>query len=1503
MKKIGLALLVFFSIYFQGLSQDYVPSTLSITKLTSPTFVATNSAGNIVVVDSNYLIKEFTPAGILVKKFGGKGAAIGTFLSISGLAITKGDSVYVADNVNNTFSKASANGVFKPMQYSLSGVQGLATDGSGNLYAVCSTFTNFYKYNPSSVLIQTSLLGYSNNSSITVDKNGNVFIVNITNKTINKYTPAGSLIKSASIAGITGLTTNNLATDANGRIYLSDFLNNHVQIYTNDLTLIKTITTTSPRGIAVANNGTIYVANSGSNKIDVFTPTPIAISSSSSTNPTCAGGNNGSIVFSTNLGSSSDIVTYKVTNSSGNVNYYNATSPGFTINNLSAGTYTIMVKDSNNATSATKSIILTEPSAKFNFSKANYCSNEANPAPTLFSGAIGGVFSANGGLSINASTGLINLSTASNGNYNISNTLSVAGCTPLVYQVTVKISKYKDPTIRMPKSNFCLGEGDANVNLGTNAVKGYYTYPANLLGDTATGSVYFSVANAKTGSYVVTNTISTDGICPTVSDTAAFAIRALPNAVITGKSNICSGFSDTLKVQLLGTAPFNFTIKEGTINSIQNGINNTPFSWKVTPSITTDYVINTISDKYCSTNAATGFHKLNVNTPPTASFVTGSSQTICEGSNLPISIAFTGKAPFTFTVRAALKDSVISGVKANPLVFNVSPKINLNYTLRSVSDSLCAGTISASNTVNISIINSKNGKFSYPKSTYVLGETNTISPVLMGTAEAGTFVASSANIIVDSKTGEIDLNASKIGNYTVTNVVQNTPCPSTSDTAYITIQGSSAKFSFSNPFICKSSTQKVKLQLASNAILGKIKVLTTGLEIDTITGEIDPSKSLLGTYTVVNTIKIGTLTNADSVKVTVFDNSSTADFQYAGTPYCLGSANPNPTLINNATKGIFSCANSSLVIDSTTGVVNLKNSSPGIYEITNTLKASGCNTISAKTILTILNLVKLKTPKITLNNAGFATVNEPITKITADSADYVKTYNWMISPSNAGTIASTSGRAFLVWNGNYSGSVEIKLTTTTSNASCSSDTTPVSSIQRAGMYTVSTNKTTLFYNDTANIEINFQGTKPFKVRYQYGNFGNTLLINSNSYIFKTTLPGTLNLIVLDSLDNAVFPNITKGSQVITITQDTVKNVILNTQQTACKDVNSNIYTTILGGKKPYQIVAKNVNTNELFTFSSLKIRDTISLDAGKYVATITDSAGFSVNYKDTIDFFKETIDFSNLKTYIDSVPFKQIYNGYNVSQKAFAYLSEAISKTAYSWKVYPSTAIENIVNTDGIIEMKWKSNFSGDVKVVAQGVKGICKAIPSDTLRLKILPNVVVKTLLQNDRTKSELDSIQFDLYGRTPYSVYFKRDGIADSAIIVNTQTIKLPANYTKIFTMENVEDSLIVAPLSEVIDTRVDSIMFYDAFSPQNGDILNEYFWVENFNLKRNSSLKVFDLNGFLVFESNNQRPYNNDWNGVNNQGEPLSHGLYYFVFEIKDNGTFPANKKQTGYIQIKR
>ena len=60
--------------------------------------------------------------------------------------------------------------------------------------------------------------------------------------------------------------------------------------------------------------------------------------------------------------------------------------------------------------------------------------------------------------------------------------------------------------------------------------------------------------------------------------------------------------------------------------------------------------------------------------------------------------------------------------------------------------------------------------------------------------------------------------------------------------------------------------------------------------------------------------------------------------------------------------------------------------------------------------------------------------------------------------------------------------------------------------------------------------------------------------------------------------------------------------------------------------------------------------------------------------------------------------------------------------------------------------------------------------------------------------------------------------------------------------------------------------------------------YFIVQN--LTENSSLKVFDRWGSLVFDA---KPYLNNWSGKTNNGAELSEGTYYYIIEdIKETKT---------------
>ena len=77
-----------------------------------------------------------------------------------------------------------------------------------------------------------------------------------------------------------------------------------------------------------------------------------------------------------------------------------------------------------NAVTATFAITITAaPIATFNYSATPYCKNGTNPSPTFTGGGVAGTFTSTAGLSINASTGTIDLANSTAGTYTVTNTI------------------------------------------------------------------------------------------------------------------------------------------------------------------------------------------------------------------------------------------------------------------------------------------------------------------------------------------------------------------------------------------------------------------------------------------------------------------------------------------------------------------------------------------------------------------------------------------------------------------------------------------------------------------------------------------------------------------------------------------------------------------------------------------------------------------------------------------------------------------------------------------------------------------------------------------------------------------------------------------------------------------------------------------------------------------------------------------------------------------------
>ncbi len=97
------------------------------------------------------------------------------------------------------------------------------------------------------------------------------------------------------------------------------------------------------------------------------------------------------------------------------------------------------------------------------------------------------------------------------------------------------------------------------------------------------------------------------------------------------------------------------------------------------------------------------------------------------------------------------------------------------------------------------------------------------------------------------------------------------------------------------------------------------------------------------------------------------------------------------------------------------------------------------------------------------------------------------------------------------------------------------------------------------------------------------------------------------------------------------------------------------------------------------------------------------------------------------------------------------------------------------------------------------------------------------------------------------------------------------------------------------EILDLIEASLPVASYFSP-NGDGRNDEWKIQNIELYSNFSLKIFSINGEIVYEKDSN--YNNDWRGTFN-GTQLPEGIYYYYFE---NATNPSQNFK-GVITLKR
>ncbi|MGV3461723.1 MAG: gliding motility-associated C-terminal domain-containing protein [Flavobacterium sp.] len=282
------------------------------------------------------------------------------------------------------------------------------------------------------------------------------------------------------------------------------------------------------------------------------------------------------------------------------------------------------------------------------------------------------------------------------------------------------------------------------------------------------------------------------------------------------------------------------------------------------------------------------------------------------------------------------------------------------------------------------------------------------------TGTTGGTYTSTTGLALNGTTGDVNLSTSTPGTYTVTYTIAAAGgCDPVTATATITITPLPvATFSYSPATVCQN-VASMTATLGAGATAGTYTADLPGLSINPATGEITPGTSTPGTYVVTNTIAAANGCAAVTATFTVTINPApVATFSYAATPYCKDDGTASPTL--NGVAGTFSSTDG-LVINSTTGQVDLAASEPGTYTVTNTIAATAqCSEFSATATITVIAVPVVFVEQGCDGNSYVLEVN--FTDDEVYTEDTV-TFTWKDPSGN--TIVPTGREVVVTATGNY----------------------------------------------------------------------------------------------------------------------------------------------------------------------------------------------------------------------------------------------------------------------------------------------------------------------------------------------------------------------------------------------------------------------------------------------------------------------------------------------------
>ncbi len=305
-------------------------------------------------------------------------------------------------------------------------------------------------------------------------------------------------------------------------------------------------------------------------------------------------------------------------------------------------------------------------------------------------------------------------------------------------------------------------------------------------------------------------------------------------------------------------------------------------------------------------------------------------------------------------------------------------------------------------TATITITTTANATIGYTGSPYC---SNIAAAAVTRTGTAGGTYTSTTGLTINATTGDVNIATSTAGTYTVSYTVTAAGgCAAITTTANIIITSApTATIGYGIAPYCSNSGIANVTRIGNAA---GVYSSTSGLVINASTGAVTLATSTTGTYTVTYTLVAagGCAIFTTTAPITI-TGAPAATINYAGSPYCPSTTSASVTRVGNA-GGVYS-STTGLVINATTGDVDLATSSAGTYAVTYTLATNGGCAVFTTTANLVINTLSIALTS-TVTNSTLICGKSGVVTLTANGGTLGAgaSYKWYTS-SCGGTLIGT----------------------------------------------------------------------------------------------------------------------------------------------------------------------------------------------------------------------------------------------------------------------------------------------------------------------------------------------------------------------------------------------------------------------------------------------------------------------------------------------------------------